>query len=109
VWGTLSWVSQTPCNTVYTQLLLAGTMMPGGKYKPVMPVGLKITAPLDHLTLRLGDVSVNLSELMNSLARLVGVIENGLTDAFSDHEKFPKTFGSDFFLLWRCFQVQMAV
>jgi hypothetical protein len=69
----------------------------GGKYSPVMPAGLKITAPLDHVTLRLGDVTVNLSELMKSLSNLVGVIENGLTDAFSDHEEFSKTFGSDFF------------
>jgi hypothetical protein len=103
VWGTLSWVSQTARNTVYTQLLLAGAMMPGGKYTPVMPAGLKITAPLDHLTLRLGGVSVNLSELMKSLSRLVGVIENGLTDAFSDNEKFPETFGSDFFFALEMF------
>jgi len=74
VWGTLTWVSPKPQGVVYTCLLVSGAMMPGAKYSPIIPAGLTIKEPLDHVTLTAGKVSVNLTEVMEALARLVSVM-----------------------------------
>ena len=95
VWGTLTWVSPKPQGVVYTCLLVSGAMMPGAKYSPLIPAGLTIREPLDHVTLTAGKVSVNLTEVMEALARLVGVIEDALKQAFS---VFPDRAGSDMWI-----------
>ena len=95
VWGTLTWVSPKPQGVVYTCLLVSGAMMPGAKYSPIIPAGLEIKGPLDHITLTAAKVSVNLTEVMEALAKLVGVIENAMTQAFS---VFPDRAGSDMWI-----------
>jgi hypothetical protein len=92
VWGTLTWLNRQSQSTIYTCLLVPGAMMPGGNYKAINPAGLTLTSPLDHVTLTVDEVAVNLSEVMKSLAKLVQVIENGLKGAF---DAFPDRAGSD--------------
>jgi hypothetical protein len=67
-------------------------MMPGGSYAPINPAGLTVGSHLDHVTLTVGDVAVNLSDLMKSLGRLVEAVENGLKEAF---KSFPARAASD--------------
>ncbi|MCI0620235.1 MAG: hypothetical protein L0387_00920 [Acidobacteria bacterium] len=100
VWGTLTWVRPTPEGTIYTCLLVSGAIMAGGKWSPINPAGLTVTGLLDHVTLTLRDVSVNLSDVMSSLARLVERIEGSLMEAF---EAFPDRAGSD---LWIALAMQ---
>ena len=95
VWGTLSWLRPAPQGVVYTCLLVSGAMMPGGKHTPINPAGVSIKEPLEQVTLTVGDVAVNLSEVMDALGNLVYAIEGCLAEAF---EASPKRAGSDMFI-----------
>jgi len=75
--------------------LVSGAMMPGGKYTPINPAGLAVRGPLDHVTLTVGDVAVNLSDVLSALASLVECIEGRLAEAF---KTFPDRAGSDMWI-----------
>ena len=97
VWGILRWVNRPSQSTVSTCMLVSGAMMPEGNHNALNPaVGLTLApGQLDHVTLTVGAVTVNLSDLMRSLGRLVEAIENGLREAF---KVFPDRSGSDMWI-----------
>ena len=93
VWGTLSWIRGSYAGeTIYTCLLVSGAMMPGGSHEFINPAGLKIRMPIDHVTLRQGGTSVNLTEVVDAIAAVISLLEHALTNEF---QQFPETAGSD--------------
>ena len=93
VWGTLSWLRESRAGeTVYTCLLVSGAMMPGGSHEFINPAGLQIRMPIDHVTLRQGGTSVNLTEVVDAIASIINLLEHALTNEF---QQFPERAGSD--------------
>jgi len=91
VWGVLTWVKPTVAGG-FTCLLVSGAVLPGGEYTPINPAGKVLRLPLDHVTLTVDKVDVNLTEIMDSMAKLVISLEEGLEKAF---ENLPNRTMSD--------------
>lgn len=94
VWGYLSWMASRKDETILACLLTAGALMPGAAYKTVPNTGIAPTAEIDQVRLTLGETVVQLSELLDTISKLVGFIETRAREQF---EGFPARAESDYF------------
>jgi hypothetical protein len=95
VWGILTWLRPCPPNAVHSCILISGALMGGGKYQPVVPAGMTIREPLDHISLTLDATRVDLTQTMEALTRLIKIFELSLRESFKN---LPVTAMGDMFL-----------
>lgn len=91
-WGILKWVVVVDAeNLLRMCTLVPGSMLPGA-HDVLNPVGLRLRAPIDRVTLQSGSVEADLSDAMRRVARFTPSAESALEAQFAD---LPR-HGSDY-------------
>ncbi len=86
-WGSLSWFALSGPNseTGTVGLLVAGTVFTTEGHPIVNPAGKKVHSLVDHVTLTAYEHSLDLSDSMRRIERLIRSMEDQFRDQFADH------------------------
>ena len=101
VWGDLAWVAQPDPEKqeLHCGLLTAGTVFQRDGSNLVNPAGRLFNAPIDHITLTAFGHSVNLSDTMAQVERLVRRLEGSIEESVKQMPDASGHPGSDIVLV----------
>jgi hypothetical protein len=86
-WGSLSWFASSGPNsrTGTVGLLVAGTVFTIEGHPMVNPAGKQVHSLVDHVTLTAYEHSLDLSDAMRRIERLIGSMEDQFRNQFANH------------------------
>jgi hypothetical protein len=95
VWGVLSWLAVVnPEGTLVRSCVANAGRMQTGSHRLLNPVGMAMSAKVDHVTLESKEMRVSLSEFLRQAERVIRPIERSLASQFPN----CSTGGSGFVL-----------